>query len=136
MIELPEWIWDFHGHYCPFMPMGYRMGLIGLRELGMEKVKDGVFAFPEIGVGHPQACMADGIQAATGCIYMMMERTSFGKIAFTLYEPSKGAVRVAARAGFLGEVGKFGFSGFRMKGVEPSAIPREVTISSFAVGPL
>jgi formylmethanofuran dehydrogenase subunit E len=26
----PEWAWEFHGHRCPFMPTGYRMGLKGL----------------------------------------------------------------------------------------------------------
>ena len=130
MVDLPEWVWEFHGHHCLVMPMGYRMGLIGLRELGMEKVKDhGAFALPEIGVGHPQTCVADGIQAATGCTYgkMMMESTNFGKIAYTLYEPSKGAVRVAARAEFLGELRKFAFFDFRMKGVKPSEIPLDVT---------
>lgn len=133
MINLPDWVWEFHGHHCPFMPMGYRMGLIGLRELGLEKVKDhGVFAFPEIGVGHPQTCMADGIQASTGCTYgkMMMERANFGKIAYTLYEPSNGAVRVAAQAGFLGALGKYAFFGFRMKGIEPSEIPLDVTMEA------
>ena len=59
MVDLPEWVWEFHGHHCFVMPMGYRMGRIGRRELGMEKVKDhGAFALPEICVGHPQTCVA------------------------------------------------------------------------------
>ena len=26
MNMIPEWAWEFHGHRCPFMPLGYRMG--------------------------------------------------------------------------------------------------------------
>ena len=36
-IKLPEWTWEFHGHRCPFKHVGYRMGAIALRELGIEK---------------------------------------------------------------------------------------------------
>lgn len=80
-LTIPEWAWEFHGHHCPFMPIGFRMGTIALRELGIGKVADyGVYALPEIGIGHPQTCMADGIQVATGCTYgkMLMERTDYG----------------------------------------------------------
>jgi len=130
MLEIPEWAWEFHGHHCPFMPIGYRMGVIALRELGLDKVTDhGVFAFPEIGLGHPQTCMADGIQVATGCTYgkMLMERTDYGKIAFTLYDPGRGAVRVATRAEFQDVLGQYEFFTYRKRGVEPSEIPWEVT---------
>jgi len=34
--KLPDWTWEFHGHRCPFMPIGYRMGVIAMRELGIE----------------------------------------------------------------------------------------------------
>jgi formylmethanofuran dehydrogenase subunit E len=54
-VKLPEWAWEFHGHRCPFMPIGYRMGVVAMRELGIERVKDhGAFALVEMGVGHPQ----------------------------------------------------------------------------------
>ncbi len=70
MRNVPSWAFDFHGHLCPFMPIGYRMGQLAMRRLGVEREKDhGLFAFPEVGVGHPQTCMVDGIQAATGCTY-------------------------------------------------------------------
>jgi formylmethanofuran dehydrogenase subunit E len=77
MFEIPEFAWEFHGHRCPFMPIGYRMGKIAMEKLGVSKVKDhGAFALSEMGVGHPQTCMMDGIQAVTGCTYgkLMMER--------------------------------------------------------------
>jgi len=66
----PEWAFEFHGHQCPFMPLGYRMGRLAMEQLGVEREKDhGFFVFPEIGEGHPQACMMDGIQVATGATY-------------------------------------------------------------------
>ncbi len=127
---LPDWTWEFHGHRCPFMPIGYRMGLTALRELGVERAKDhGVFALVEIGVGHPQTCMADGVMSATGCTYgkLMTERLGYGKMAMILYAPSKSAVRVYLRSEFQDELGKQKFFSYRRQGVEPSDIPVEVT---------
>ena len=127
---LPEWAWEFHGHRCPFMPIGYRMGVVAMRELGIERVRDhGVFALVEIGVGHPQACMADGMMVSTGCTYgkLMMERLGYGKVASILYAPGKGAVRVSLRAEFQDELGAQEFFAYRKRGVEPSKVPRDVT---------
>jgi formylmethanofuran dehydrogenase subunit E len=128
--EIPEWAWKFHGHVCPFMPIGYRMGILAMKELGMDRVRDhGAFAFSEMGVGHPQTCMIDGTMSATGCTYgkLMMERLDYGKVATILYAPGKGAVRVYLRSEFQDELGKFEFFVYRKKGVEPSEIPEEVT---------
>jgi formylmethanofuran dehydrogenase subunit E len=130
VFEIPEWAWKFHGHVCPFMPIGYRMGILAMKELGMDRVKDhGAFALSEMGVGHPQTCMIDGTMAATGCTYgkLMMERLDYGKVATILYSPGKGAVRVYLRSEFQDELGKFEFFVHRKKGVEPSDIPEEVT---------
>ena len=127
---IPERVWEFHGHTCPFMPIGYRMGMLAMKELGIERVKDhGAFAFSEMGVGHPQTCMMDGTMAATGCTYgkLMMERLDYGKVATILYAPGKGAVRVYLRSEFQDELGKFEFFAYRKKGVEPSDIPADVT---------
>ena len=106
------------------------MGLTAMRELGVGRVKDhGVFALVEIGVGHPQTCMADGVMSATGCTYgkLMMERLGYGKMAMVLYAPGKGAVRVYLRSDFQDELGKQEFFSYRKRGVEPSDIPAEVT---------
>lgn len=127
---LPDWTWEFHGHKCPFMPIGYRMGLAAMRELGVERVKDhGVFALVEIGIGHPQTCMADGVMSATGCTYgkLMMERLGYGKMAAILYAPGKGAARVYLQSEFQDELGKQEFFAYRKRGIEPSDIPGEVT---------
>jgi formylmethanofuran dehydrogenase subunit E len=112
------------------MPIGYRMGRAAMKELGVERAKDhGVFALVEIGVGHPQTCMADGAMSATGCTYgkLMMERLGYGKMALILHAPGKGTVRVYLRSEFQDELGKQEFFAYRKRGVEPSDIPSEVT---------
>ncbi len=45
-----DWAFEFHGHRCPFMPIGYRMGKLALEHQGIEPEKDhGFFVFPELG---------------------------------------------------------------------------------------
>jgi len=122
----PPWAFEFHGHRCPFMPIGYRMGKLALEYLGIEREKDhGFFVFPELGEGHPQTCMMDGIQAATGATYgkVLMAKTFYGKLAATFYHPKKGAVRYSLRPEFIDAMGNFEFFAYRKKGVEPSEIP-------------
>jgi formylmethanofuran dehydrogenase subunit E len=129
VFEIPEFAWEFHGHRCPFMPIGYRMGKVAMEKLGMSKIRDhGAFALSEMGIGHPQTCMMDGIQAVTGCTYgkLMMERLNYGKVAMILYMPGKGAVRVSALPEFQDELGKKEFFAYRKKGIEPSQIPTSV----------
>lgn len=126
---LPSWTWEFHGHRCPFMPIGYRMGLAGMRTLAIGRTRDhGAYALVEIGVGHPQTCMADGVMAATGCTYgkLLMERLGFGKMAMILHAPGHGTVRVSLRSDFQEALGQQEFFAFRRRGVEPSEIPSEV----------
>ena len=36
----PDWAFTFHGHRCPFMPLGYRMGLLALDALGVSREAD------------------------------------------------------------------------------------------------
>ncbi len=124
----PDWAFDFHGHRCPFMPIGYRMGKLAMEFLGVEREKDhGFFVFPEIGEGHPQTCMVDGMQASTGATYgkVLIEKTHYGKLAATFYHPKKGAVRYSLKPNFIDSFGKFKFFMFRKKGVEPSEIPQK-----------
>ena len=52
----PERAFEFHGHKCSFMPLGYRMGKLALAYLGIEPEADhGFFIIPEIVEGHPHA---------------------------------------------------------------------------------
>jgi formylmethanofuran dehydrogenase subunit E len=126
----PEWAFEFHGHRCPFMPIGYRMGRLALGYLGVEREKDhGFFVFPEIGEGHPQTCMVDGIQIATGATYgkVIIAKTFYGKLAATFYHPQKGAVRYSLKPDFIDEMAKFEFFLHRKKEVKPSQIPHRVS---------
>jgi formylmethanofuran dehydrogenase subunit E len=125
----PDWAFEFHGHRCPFMPIGYRMGKLAMENLKVEHEKDhGFFVFPEIGEGHPQTCMVDGMQAATGATYgkVLIEKTFYGKLAAIFYHPKKGAVRYSLTPEFIDGMGKFEFFVYRKKGVEPSQIPHRV----------
>jgi formylmethanofuran dehydrogenase subunit E len=126
----PDWAFEFHGHRCPFMPIGYRMGKLALEYLKVEREKDhGFFVFPEIGEGHPQACMVDGMQAATGATYgkVLIAKTFYGKLAATFFHPRKSAVRYSLRPEFVDAFGKFEFFAYRKKGVEPSKIPQKLS---------
>jgi formylmethanofuran dehydrogenase subunit E len=125
----PEWAFEYHGHNCPFMPIGYRMGKLAMEYLKVEREKDhGFFVFPEIGEGHPQTCMVDGIEAATGATYgkVLVEKTFYGKLAAIFYHPKKGAVRYSLTPEFMDKMGQFEFFAYRKKGVEPSQIPQPV----------
>jgi len=125
----PDWAFEFHGHRCPFMPIGYRMGRLAMEYLKVEREKDhGFFVFPEIGEGHPQACMVDGMQAATGATYgkLLVAKTFYGKLAATFFHPQQGAVRYSLRPEFVDAFGKFEFFAYRKKGVEPSQIPQKL----------
>jgi formylmethanofuran dehydrogenase subunit E len=58
---------DWHGHLGPFLALGVRMGLIGMRELGAKRghqnLRVTVMTKPYV----PFSCVVDGIQAATKC---------------------------------------------------------------------
>jgi len=126
----PAWAFEFHGHLCPFMPLGYRMGRLALERLGVEREKDHTLhVIAELGEAHPQTCMMDGIQVATGATFgkTLIEKTFFGKLAATFWYPGKTPVRYALKASFLDAFGTQEFFAYRRRGVEPSAIPPEVT---------
>jgi len=58
---------DFHGHLGPFLVLGVRMGLIGLREL---KTREGDLKLQATAIlerAPPFSCTIDGIQVTTQC---------------------------------------------------------------------
>jgi len=131
----PEWAFTFHGHRCPFMPLGYRMGVLALEALGVSRaVERSLRVICELGEGHPQTCMMDGIQVATGATFgkTLIEKTSRGKLAATFWHPGKTAVRYALKAAFIDDFGKQEFFAYRKRGVEPSGIPGPVTQEAIA----
>ena len=128
--QVPEWAFEFHGHECPFMPIGYRMGILALQKLEVERCKDHeLHVFSEMGVGHPQGCMQDGIMAATGATFGkgMIDKLFYGKVAATFWYPGKkGAYRIFLRNEFQDKLAPHEFFTYRKKGIEPSLIPVEV----------
>lgn len=127
---LPEWAFEFHGHRCPFMPIGYRMGTLAMEKLGVGKSHNHeMHVFSEMGVGHPQGCMQDGIMSATGATFGkgMIERLNYGKVAAIFWYPGKkDAVRIALKNEFQDKLAPHEFFKFRKQGIEPTEIPEEI----------
>ena len=57
----------FHGHLGPFLVLGVRMGLIGVRELGAKGNKETLHVTAMLKQCVPFSCVVDGIQVATKC---------------------------------------------------------------------
>jgi formylmethanofuran dehydrogenase subunit E len=129
MFEVPQWAYELHGHECPFMPIGYRMGTLALEKLGVERSKNHeMHVFSEMGIAHPQGCMQDGIMASTSATFGkgLIEKMYYGKVAATFWYPGKGAVRIALRNEFSDSLSPHEFFQYRKKSIEPSDIPHEV----------
>jgi len=58
---------DFHGHLGPFLVIGVRMGLIGLRELKTTRGDPKLQATTLLKREVPFSCTIDGIQVTTQC---------------------------------------------------------------------
>ena len=85
---------EFHGEICAGIVLGTRMTIIGMRELGMnprEKNRN-LIVYVEI-----DRCLADAIQAITGCSlgHRTLKYRPYGKFAATYLDLKTGtAVRV------------------------------------------
>lgn len=56
---------DLHGHFGPFLTLGVRMGILGLRELATRKGDPGLQVTVSLEYVLPFSCMLDGIQSST-----------------------------------------------------------------------
>lgn len=129
--ETPEWAFEFHGHRCPFMPLGYRAGKYAMKLLGIGKERNHqTYAFSEMGPDNSNGCLNDGIQASTGCTFGkgLIRMLGLGKLALILYRNGAGAVRVHVKNSFLDSLMDKGaeFFSLRKQGTEPGDIPPEV----------
>ncbi len=133
MINPQEWLefgQKFHGHKCPAMPMGLRVGAAALNKLGMERAKDGqVIALVDLGENHCATCYADGLQVILGTTFGKgnLIRTHKGKWAVTVIDKSTGkAVRITpiAEAMLANKQTSF-FKDYREKGIPASHVPDE-----------
>jgi len=120
-----------HGHKCPAMPMGLRVGAAAMNALGVERAKDGqLLALVEIGEDHCATCFADGVQMISGCTFGKgnIKKLHYGKWGVTLVEVATGrAVRVTpTAAAMLANKQTEFFKEYREKGVPASQVPLEV----------
>jgi len=58
---------EFHGHLGPFLTLGVRMGLIGIRELRVKRNEEKLRVTAMLEFSVPFSCVIDGIQVATRC---------------------------------------------------------------------
>ncbi len=58
---------DLHGHLGPFLVIGVRLGLIGIRKLGLEKNDEKLHVTAMLKNAVPFSCVLDGIQVTTKC---------------------------------------------------------------------
>ena len=59
----------FHGHKCPAMPMGLRVGAAAMNKLGVERAPDGqLLAILELGERHCATCFADELLVDEGVV--------------------------------------------------------------------
>ena len=119
-----------HGHKCPAMPLGLRVGAAAMNALGVERAKDGqLLALVELGINHCATCFADGVQTITGCTFGKgnIKRLNYGKWALTLIDKKTSrAVRVSAKAEMMAANKQTDFfQKYRMKGIPASQIQPE-----------
>lgn len=121
----------FHGHKCPAMPMGLRVGAAAMNKLGVERTGDSEWlALVEIGDNHCATCFADGVQVITGCTLGKgnIKKLNVGKWGITLInKKTQKAVRVVPKAEAMAQNKKSAFmQEYRSKGIPPTKVPAEV----------
>lgn len=134
MVNPKDWLefgQKFHGHKCPAMPNGLRVGSAAMNALGVERTGDSALhAILDLADNHCATCFADGIQVITGCTFGKgnIEKTNKGKWALTLIDKKTNrAVRVTptAEAMLANKKTEF-FKDYREKGVPPTQVPDTV----------
>jgi formylmethanofuran dehydrogenase subunit E len=134
MTNSQEWLefgQKFHGHKCPAMPMGLRVGAAALNALGIERAKDGqIVAFVDLGDDHCATCYGDGLQVIMGTTFGKgnLKKTHKGKWAVTVIDRITGkAVRVTPKAeAMLANKQTAFFKDYREKGIPASQVPASV----------
>ncbi len=130
MVQIPEWVFEFHGHRCPAMPIGYRAGLVAMKTLAVQRASNKeLYLICENGPAHATACFLDGVMAATGCTYGKgnAEKKNYGKNAIVLVDmKNKKEVRVSMNPQFQKKGLASEFVKLRRQKIEPKDIQPEV----------
>lgn len=120
----------FHGHKCPAMPLGIRVGLAAMKALDVKRAANKeLYCICETGPAHATMCFVDGVQVATGCTLgkANIEKVNYGKNAVTLIDvKTKRAVRVTLNATFQKQGLASKFVGLRRQGIEPQDIEADI----------
>jgi len=67
IVNLVEKGAEFHGHLGPFLVLGVRAGLAGLRELGVPRKFGQMRVTAKLKLSVPFSCFIDGVQVTTNC---------------------------------------------------------------------
>ncbi len=134
MINPQDWLeigQKFHGHVCPAMPNGLRVGAAAMNKLGVERTGDSdLHAILELGEHHCAICFADGVQMITGCTFGKgnIEKTNKGKWGLTLIDKKTNrAVRVVPTGESMMKTKDTPFfRNYREKGVPATQVPLDV----------
>ena len=94
---------NFHGHLGPFLVIGVRMGLIGLRELGLKHASKELQVEALLKDSIPFSCILDGIQVSTGCTLGNQRLTVKNSLGITARLKSRGKkpVRIIVKESVL-----------------------------------
>jgi formylmethanofuran dehydrogenase subunit E len=90
---------ELHGHFCPYVALGVRAGVIALKALGIER---NLGMEEVIAIVETNNCFSDGIQVVTGCTFAnnALIYRDLGKTAVTVAKRDGTAVRVALRVDY------------------------------------
>ena len=88
----------FHSHLGPFLVLGVRIGLIGLRELHVKKGDARLHVIARLTYKTPISCILDGIQFTTGCTWgntrLKLEESEEISVRFTFQKVNSLTVAV------------------------------------------
>jgi len=97
---------DMHGHLGPFLALGVRMSLAGMRNLETKEGNQQLYAAAELEYKVPFSCMLDGIQAVTKCTVgnkrLTWKESKKYKATFTLKD--NGRVMVSVKPDLIAEL--------------------------------
>ena len=88
---------DFHGHFCVGLVLGTRMAIAGLRKLGFTDQSNTRYLVVYVEMDR---CLADAIQATTGCTIgkRRMKFVDYGKFAATFVNTKTNkAIRISVK---------------------------------------
>ena len=104
----------FHGHLCPMLALGYRMGRLALKKL--DRAREGGMKL--LAVVEFQNCLADGIAFVTGATFGKgtLILKPHGKFAASFYDLASGrSLRILVRKEILESTLEYGRRGEEIK---------------------